>query len=753
MATIYTLTIDPITLGLTKPVDRVYIKNLYVDIDDTHIKTAAFEYSSSVVGEIGFAELPATTLGSIYQIQLFGSEGLVLSVFFGMPTRNTKLSELDIYTAYPPRNFYPEATIAWGQINGAIANQLDLSSVMFTKSNAATLQEAIDAKNLLQDNAIDLKASIYDVDNKNALQDSLISDLQAKDVSQDSAIALKASITYVDNKNLSQDGAIDDLQSKNLSQDNEIALRAKITDVDAKNLLQDTAIGSLQDKSTSHESAIALKANASDVDAKNLLQDNAISANAADIVAIQAYAPQDRTISATGDATWSVTFDGSKNVAGVMTVKKGSTAQAGLLKLNNSVSSTSTTEAATPNAVKTTYDLAASAIPAAEKGAINGVATLGADGKIPAEQFKPSATVLWGAITGDIAEQTDLTNLVYSKSEVNAKNDLQDTAITAAQNKANAAIPKTDKGAVNGVATLGADGKVTPTQLPDVTPVAWGNITGNIADQLDLSDLYYTKIEVDDINQFLFEGLIDVGRNGYYYDTTTTAYPNVNIAADGALSRSTATFGTAAGKDVGTATGNVMEVGAFGVGGNSSGGIPTMSNYLPNSFIATTPETVGSLGGYALGLQLNGANQWQVYLTLNVITGDMLIGNRTNPSSALSWGKVWTDKNTPASNLPVASIQAGIGAPKIAYKKLTGTTGAESVTTTLPHGLNASNILAVNALLSATNGNTYPPDQINTLSVYYNVWLTTTDVSIRVSSGAAFLAGRPIKILITYEVD
>ena len=101
----------------------------------------------------------------------------------------------------------------------------------------------------------------------------------------------------------------------------------------------------------------------------------------------------------------------------------------------------------------------------------------------------------------------------------------------------------------------------------------------------------------------------------------------------------------AASRLVGEAVGNVMGVGAFGLGGNSSADLPTMSNYLPNSFIATSPTTVGNSNFYAIGLQLNGANQWQVYLTVDVTTGGMMIGNRDNPSSALSWGKVWTSKN------------------------------------------------------------------------------------------------------------
>ena len=102
----------------------------------------------------------------------------------------------------------------------------------------------------------------------------------------------------------------------------------------------------------------------------------------------------------------------------------------------------------------------------------------------------------------------------------------------------------------------------------------------------------------------------------------------------------------AASRLVGEGAGNVMPVGAFGLGGNSSSGISTMSNYRPNSFIATSPSTLGNSNDYALGLQINGAEQWQVYLTVGVTTGDFVVGHRADPSANLSWGKVWTSKNT-----------------------------------------------------------------------------------------------------------
>lgn len=225
-------------------------------------------------------------------------------------------------------------------------------------------------------------------------------------------------------------------------------------------------------------------------------------------------------------------------------------------------------------------------------------------------------------------------------------------AVKLANDLAKAAIPSSQKGAVNGVATLGANGKVTPTQLPAVTPVAWGNITGNIADQLDLSELYYTKAEVDGTTGTLFNGLAHAALNGDYYDITTTAHPNVNIAADGKLSRSTAT----------------------------------------------------------------------------VVTKDN------------------------ASNVAVASIQAGVDAPKIAYKKLTGTMGSSSTITSIPHGLDASKILSVNVTILAPNSEYVGIGQ-RLAAVSFTYRFDATHVTIApFDSSSTNIFNRPYKILITYEV-
>jgi len=73
--------------------------------------------------------------------------------------------------------------------------------------------------------------------------------------------------------------------------------------------------------------------------------------------------------SAAGTAAWSALSDASTSVKGIV-------------QLSDSTSETSSIKAATPTAVKSAYNLANAAIPSTEKGAVNGVSTLDADGKV-----------------------------------------------------------------------------------------------------------------------------------------------------------------------------------------------------------------------------------------------------------------------------------------------------------------------------------------------------------------------------------
>lgn len=125
-----------------------------------------------------------------------------------------------------------------------------------------------------------------------------------------------------------------------------------------------------------------------------------------------------RQIAASGDATGTVAFDGSGDVSipltlkssgvaagaygdsvtiptfsvdgkGIVTlaqnvaIRSASLTQTGLVRLNSAINSTLESQAATPLAVKTAYDLAAAAIPATQKGVADGVCELDATAKIP----------------------------------------------------------------------------------------------------------------------------------------------------------------------------------------------------------------------------------------------------------------------------------------------------------------------------------------------------------------------------------
>ena len=165
-----------------------------------------------------------------------------------------------------------------------------------------------------------------------------------------------------------------------------------------------------------------------------------------------------RTISTTGDATWSTSFDGSTNATGILTlansgvvantygngnnvpqltldakgrvtsastvsIPTSSTTVSGLVQLNDTVSSTSTSLAATANSVKITYDLANtanttanSAIPLTQKGIASGVATLDTNTLVPTTQLPQSTTTNVGVVeiatSAEVNTATDNTRVV-----------------------------------------------------------------------------------------------------------------------------------------------------------------------------------------------------------------------------------------------------------------------------------------------------------------------------------------------------
>jgi hypothetical protein len=138
-------------------------------------------------------------------------------------------------------------------------------------------------------------------------------------------------------------------------------------------------------------------------------------------------------------------------------------------------------------------------IPLTQKGAANGVATLDATGKVPTSQLPASASGVSSVntktgdvvlVTDDISEDGSPVNLWFTDNRaqtaavvnssagtetnkamsVSAAKAYTDNAVSAeATLRSNAdalLIPLTQKGAINGVATLDATGKVPTSQLP-----------------------------------------------------------------------------------------------------------------------------------------------------------------------------------------------------------------------------------------------------------------------------------------------
>ena len=103
----------------------------------------------------------------------------------------------------------------------------------------------------------------------------------------------------------------------------------------------------------------------------------------------------------------------------------------------------------------------------------------------------------------------------------------------------------------------------------------------------------------------------------------------------------------AASRLVGKAAGNVMEVGAFGLGANSIGDItPVDLNALyPSRFVALN-NTPNSPINFGLGLQISGDARWQIYILASVTNSDVCIGRRYESTQDITWAKIYTTSNT-----------------------------------------------------------------------------------------------------------
>jgi len=112
----------------------------------------------------------------------------------------------------------------------------------------------------------------------------------------------------------------------------------------------------------------------------------------------------------------------------VISIQDGTAAQKGAVQLEDSVSSTSTSKAATPASVKSAYDLAAGALPKAG-GTMTGNITFAAGQTFPAASIQDGTTQQKGIVQLSISTSSTSTTVAATPSAVKSAYDLADAAL------------------------------------------------------------------------------------------------------------------------------------------------------------------------------------------------------------------------------------------------------------------------------------------------------------------------------------
>lgn len=266
-----------------------------------------------------------------------------------------------------------------------------------------------------------------------------------------------------------------------------------------------------------------------------------------------------------GDAlsTPSITVDSKGRItsASTVSIQSSTTNQAGVVQLNSSVSSNSTTEAATPSAVKAAYDLAylanSQSIPLSQKGSVNGVATLDASGKIPTSQLPSSGALVAVKLdspktisgTGDASFTVNFDGSANVSSPIVLTNVLNSPGTYGLGNK----VP---------TFTVNSKGQITSIASVDITP-SFSNISNKptTAAGYGISDVY-TKAEVEDLLKRFANLTTPVGTIFFYSNRNE---PEGAFFCDGrAISRTTysnlfSVIGTTFGAGDGSTTFNIPD--------------------------------------------------------------------------------------------------------------------------------------------------------------------------------------------------
>ena len=268
----------------------------------------------------------------------------------------------------------------------------------------------------------------------------------------------------------------------------------------------------------------------------------------------------------------------------------------GIVKLNNTVTSASTTEAATAASLKITYDLANSAynssLKITQRGLPNGVASLDATGRVPISQLPESGSIVADRLTNnrDIRATGDATWSVAFNGSADVSSPITLTSVfkTPGTYGAGTHIPSI---------TIDAKGRVTDTTLVKVTP-AFSDVTSKptTISGYGLTDVY-SKTQVDTADKTTLGLAAPAGMIMYY---TARNAPTGWLACNGqAVSRITyaslfAVIGTTFGEGDKSTTFNVPDLrGEFIRGWDDSRGVDPsrgFGSYQTDSFKAHTHQ-------------------------------------------------------------------------------------------------------------------------------------------------------------------
>jgi len=175
--------------------------------------------------------------------------------------------------------------------------------------------------------------------------------------------------------------------------------------------------------------------------------------------------------------------------------------------------------------------------------------------------------------------------------------------------------------------------------------------------------------------------------------------------------------------------------------------ISTHSTFKPNLSLRHYNNFIGAITGNNSNgflFYTNQDYQFQTNINFNYLTALKIQSN----------GNVGIGTETASTKLEVNGFtKLGADAPAIKTIKITTTTAAaQGVQTTIPHGLTASKILGIQAMVKQNIVDFIPPSHDATAGTWYDIKISGNDIIIFNKAGSSSsILSKAISILITYE--